>query len=131
MAGIKRKRQEEEEHDPEVEDPGNQDNRPLVVESDDEAEYYRQAVGEKPDEGMYSFSTEPSLYSLCFVVLYFCTILADKITFYIYFSPSPSRYVPCSQEEAKTCKALRRTLQEEETVLWQQRGKQTWFHVTS
>lgn len=89
MAGIKRKRQEEEEHDPEVEDPGNQDNRPLVVESDDEAEYYRQAVGEEPDEGMYSFNTEPSFYRLCFVVLYFYATLTDKSTFYIYFSPSP------------------------------------------
>ncbi|XP_064867000.1 suppressor of SWI4 1 homolog [Oncorhynchus nerka] len=45
MAGIKRKRQEEEEHDPEV--------TLKVVESDDEAEYYRQAVGEEPDEDMF------------------------------------------------------------------------------
>uniref|UniRef100_A0A8C7J602 Peter pan homolog n=1 Tax=Oncorhynchus kisutch TaxID=8019 RepID=A0A8C7J602_ONCKI len=97
MAGIKRKRQEEEEHDPEVEDPGNQDNRPTVVESDDAAEYYRQAVGEEPDEGMYSFSTEPSLYSLCFVVLYFCATLADKITFYIYFSPSHLDMFPAAK----------------------------------
>ncbi|XP_010899504.2 suppressor of SWI4 1 homolog [Esox lucius] len=53
LAGMKRKRPEEEEVDPEVEDPGNQDNRPPVVESDDEAEYYRQAVGEEPDEDMF------------------------------------------------------------------------------
>ena len=97
MAGIKRKRQEEEEHDPEVEDPGNQDNRPPVVESDDEAEYYRQAVGEEPDDGMYSFSTEPSLNSLCFVVLYFCATSADKITFYIYFSPSHLDMFPAAK----------------------------------
>ncbi|KAL0992904.1 hypothetical protein UPYG_G00100770 [Umbra pygmaea] len=53
LAGLKRKLQEDGENDPEVEDPGNQDNRPPVVESDDEAEYYRQAVGEEPDEDMF------------------------------------------------------------------------------
>lgn len=34
-----------------MEDPGEQDERAAPVESDDEAEYYRQAVGEEPDEG--------------------------------------------------------------------------------
>lgn len=51
LQGIKRKQAEAEE-DSEVEDPGVQDDRP-VVESDDEVEYYRQAVGEEPDEDMF------------------------------------------------------------------------------
>ncbi|XP_029292847.1 LOW QUALITY PROTEIN: suppressor of SWI4 1 homolog [Cottoperca gobio] len=54
LAGIKRKRAEEEaEVDSEVEDPGRQDDRPAPVESDDEVEYYRQAVGQEPDEDMF------------------------------------------------------------------------------
>lgn len=31
-----------------------QDDRPAAVESDDEVEYYRQAVGQEPDEGEYN-----------------------------------------------------------------------------
>lgn len=50
LEGIKRKRAEAEE-DSEVEDPGVQDDQAPDPESDDEAEYYRQAVGEEPDEG--------------------------------------------------------------------------------
>ncbi|XP_034567344.1 suppressor of SWI4 1 homolog [Notolabrus celidotus] len=53
LAGIKRKHVEAEEEDSEVEDPGRQDDRPAAVESDDEVEYYRQAVGEEPDEDMF------------------------------------------------------------------------------
>ncbi|KAM6957146.1 suppressor of SWI4 1 homolog [Aplochiton taeniatus] len=54
LAGIKRKHQEERESDSEVEDPGVQDDQAKPdVESDDEAEYYRQAVGEEPDEDMF------------------------------------------------------------------------------
>ncbi|XP_077590373.1 suppressor of SWI4 1 homolog [Stigmatopora nigra] len=53
LAGIKRKK-EENEQDSEVEDPGEQDARAAVkADSDDEAEYYRQAVGEEPDEDMF------------------------------------------------------------------------------
>lgn len=52
LEGIKRKRAEDEE-DSEVEDPGMQDDRPAAVESDDEVEYYRQAVGQEPDEDMF------------------------------------------------------------------------------
>ncbi|CAJ1075295.1 suppressor of SWI4 1 homolog [Xyrichtys novacula] len=52
LAGIKRKQAEAEE-DSEVEDPGVQDDRAAAVESDDEVEYYRQAVGEEPDEDMF------------------------------------------------------------------------------
>ncbi|KAM8845077.1 suppressor of SWI4 1 homolog [Spinachia spinachia] len=52
LEGIKRKQAEAEE-DSEVEDPGMQDNEVAVVESDDEVEYYRQAVGQEPDEDMF------------------------------------------------------------------------------
>lgn len=53
---MKRKRAEAEE-DSEVEDPGMQNDQAAAVESDDEVEYYRQAVGEEPDEGVYNEST--------------------------------------------------------------------------
>ncbi|XP_042248318.1 suppressor of SWI4 1 homolog [Thunnus maccoyii] len=53
LEGIKRKREAEAEEDSEVEDPGMQDDQANAVESDDEAEYYRQAVGEEPDEDMF------------------------------------------------------------------------------
>lgn len=49
---MKRKHDEEEE-DSEVEDPGMQEGQEAAVESDDEVEYYRQAVGQDPDEGEY------------------------------------------------------------------------------
>lgn len=52
MKGIKRKCTEAEE-DSEVEDPGVQDDQAAAAESDDEVEYYRQAVGEEPDEDMF------------------------------------------------------------------------------
>lgn len=52
MEGMKRKRAEAEE-DSEVEDPGMQNDQAAAAESDDEVEYYRQAVGEEPDEGEY------------------------------------------------------------------------------
>lgn len=51
---MKRKRAEAEEDD-EVEDPGMQNDQAAAVESDDEAEYYRQAVGEEPDEGINNY----------------------------------------------------------------------------
>ncbi len=55
MEGIKRKRQQEGQvSDDEVEDPGKPEGQ-APVESDDEAEYYRQAVGEEPDEGIVSY----------------------------------------------------------------------------
>lgn len=46
---MKRKRSGAEE-DSEVEDPGVQ-NEEAAADSDDEVEYYRQAVGAEPDEG--------------------------------------------------------------------------------
>lgn len=53
LEGIKRKRQQEGQvSDDEVEDPGKPEGQ-APVESDDEAEYYRQAVGEEPDEDMF------------------------------------------------------------------------------
>lgn len=56
LEGMKRKHAEAEE-DNEVEDPGMQNDQAAAVESDDEAEYYRQAVGEEPDEGVNNYST--------------------------------------------------------------------------
>uniref|UniRef100_A0A8C9YB26 Peter pan homolog n=1 Tax=Sander lucioperca TaxID=283035 RepID=A0A8C9YB26_SANLU len=54
LEGIKRKHAEAEaEEDSEVEDPGMQDGQTAAVESDDEVEYYRQAVGQEPDEDMF------------------------------------------------------------------------------
>lgn len=55
LEGIKRKRQKEGQvsDDDEVEDPGKQDEQEAAEESEDEAEYYRQAVGEEPDEDMF------------------------------------------------------------------------------
>ncbi|KAM7371805.1 hypothetical protein PAMP_009015 [Pampus punctatissimus] len=52
LEGIKRKHDEAEE-DSEVEDPGMQDDQTAAAESDDEVEYYRQAVGQEPDEDMF------------------------------------------------------------------------------
>ncbi|XP_027010955.2 suppressor of SWI4 1 homolog [Tachysurus fulvidraco] len=55
LDGMKRKWQQEgaASDDSEVEDPGMQDDQPEAEESEDEAEYYRQAVGEEPDEDMF------------------------------------------------------------------------------
>lgn len=56
MEGIKRKRQQEGQvSDDEVEDPGKPEGQAPAEESEDEAEYYRQAVGEEPDEGIVSY----------------------------------------------------------------------------
>lgn len=54
LEGMKKKRQQEgsASGDSEVEDPGMQENQSEAEESEDEAEYYRQAVGEEPDEGI-------------------------------------------------------------------------------
>ncbi|KAM9345634.1 suppressor of SWI4 1 homolog [Symphorus nematophorus] len=52
LEGIKRKHAEAED-DSEVEDPGMQQDQVAAAESDDEVEYYRQAVGEEPDEDMF------------------------------------------------------------------------------
>lgn len=54
-----------------MEDPGLQDGQKAAVESDDEAEYYRQAVGEEPDEGeLKEYKCLKQLYiQLDFVVI--------------------------------------------------------------
>uniref|UniRef100_A0A671SRS8 Suppressor of SWI4 1 homolog n=1 Tax=Sinocyclocheilus anshuiensis TaxID=1608454 RepID=A0A671SRS8_9TELE len=54
LDGINRKRQQEGQvSDDEVEDPGKPEDQAPAEESEDEAEYYRQAVGEEPDEDMF------------------------------------------------------------------------------
>ncbi|CAG5897931.1 unnamed protein product [Menidia menidia] len=52
LEGIKKKQAEAGE-DSDVEDPGMQDGQTAAVDSDDDAEYYRRAVGEEPDEDMF------------------------------------------------------------------------------
>ncbi|XP_056143885.1 suppressor of SWI4 1 homolog isoform X2 [Lampris incognitus] len=52
LEGIKRKR-EEAEKDNEIEDPGMQEEQAACNESEDEVEYYRQAVGKEPDADMF------------------------------------------------------------------------------
>lgn len=54
LEGMKRKRQQDgaASDDSEVEDPGMQEDQAEAEESEDEAEYYRQAVGQEPDEGI-------------------------------------------------------------------------------
>uniref|UniRef100_A0AAR2IZ52 Brix domain-containing protein n=1 Tax=Pygocentrus nattereri TaxID=42514 RepID=A0AAR2IZ52_PYGNA len=55
LEGMKKKRQQEGagSDDSEVEDPGMQEDQAAAEESEDEAEYYRQAVGQEPDEDMF------------------------------------------------------------------------------
>lgn len=61
-----------------MEDPGAQNNQPAAVESDDEVEYYRQAVGQEPDEGEYNCVINYQLLVLLFNLitdkhlLFFC-----------------------------------------------------------
>ncbi|KAL7826837.1 hypothetical protein AOLI_G00320460 [Acnodon oligacanthus] len=55
LEGMKKKRQQKGggSDDSEVEDPGVQEDQAAAEESEDEAEYYRQAVGQEPDEDMF------------------------------------------------------------------------------
>uniref|UniRef100_W5MKP2 Peter pan homolog n=1 Tax=Lepisosteus oculatus TaxID=7918 RepID=W5MKP2_LEPOC len=56
LEGIKKKQKQDKggDNDSEAEDPGVQDDQAAAAEeSDDEAEYYRQAVGVEPDEDMF------------------------------------------------------------------------------
>lgn len=78
LEGIKRKLAEAEE-DSEVEDPGAQNNQPAAVESDDEVEYYRQAVGQEPDEGEYNCVINYQLLVLLF------NLITDKHLFFFFF----------------------------------------------
>ncbi|KAF6727734.1 Suppressor of SWI4 1-like [Oryzias melastigma] len=61
LEGIKRKRSEAEE-DSEVEDPGMEEGQAADAESDDDKEYYRQAVGEEPDEDMFPRTKKRKLH---------------------------------------------------------------------
>ena len=53
---MKRKRHQDgaASDDSKVEDPGMQEDQAAAEESEDEAEYYRQAVCQEPDEGINS-----------------------------------------------------------------------------
>lgn len=51
LEGIKRKKQQTKEGDSDAEDPGMQEDQNADGPSDDDTDYYRQAVGEEPDEG--------------------------------------------------------------------------------
>ncbi|KAM9312038.1 suppressor of SWI4 1 homolog [Gastrophryne carolinensis] len=54
LAGIKRKQGDDNGEDSEVEDPGQSGEQdPANVSDDDDAEYYRQAVGEEPDKDLF------------------------------------------------------------------------------
>ncbi|XP_076866059.1 suppressor of SWI4 1 homolog [Brachyhypopomus gauderio] len=55
LEGMKKKKQSAEvtADEGDVEDPGMQEDQAGVEESEDEVEYYRQAVGEEPDEDMF------------------------------------------------------------------------------
>ncbi|KAG7460301.1 hypothetical protein MATL_G00220090 [Megalops atlanticus] len=55
LEGMKRQRRQQGDSDESgVEDPGKEEDQAAADESEDEAEYYRQAVGEEPDEDMFS-----------------------------------------------------------------------------
>lgn len=48
---MKKKKQQAQDDDSDVEDPGMQEDQNADAPSDDDTEYYRQEVGEEPDEG--------------------------------------------------------------------------------
>ncbi|KAG8441308.1 hypothetical protein GDO86_006877 [Hymenochirus boettgeri] len=59
LAGMKRKRGEEQDGDSEVEDPGAVNDQDAADRSeDDDAEYYRQEVGAEPDKDLFLHSTK-------------------------------------------------------------------------
>ncbi|OCT90382.1 hypothetical protein XELAEV_18018994mg [Xenopus laevis] len=59
LAGMKRKRGDEEGSDSEVEDPGTMGEQdPANQSEDDDAEYYRQEVGEEPDKDLFLHSNK-------------------------------------------------------------------------
>lgn len=63
---MKKKQQQEgaESDKSDVEDPGMLEDQAAVEESEDEAEYYRKAVGEEPDEGIYFLTVTRTFFSL-------------------------------------------------------------------
>uniref|UniRef100_A0A8D0DTF4 Peter pan homolog n=1 Tax=Salvator merianae TaxID=96440 RepID=A0A8D0DTF4_SALMN len=58
LEGIKRKKKQAEEGDSDAEDPGMQVDQNANELSDDDMEYYRQEVGEEPDEDLFPQSTK-------------------------------------------------------------------------
>lgn len=56
LAGMKRKTDQAVGGDSDAEDPGMQGQQNVEEPSDDDMEYYRQEVGEEPDEGQCLFS---------------------------------------------------------------------------
>ncbi|XP_053157938.1 suppressor of SWI4 1 homolog [Hemicordylus capensis] len=60
LEGIKRKKkkQQAEEGDSDAEDPGMQEDQKADEPSDDDTEYYRQEVGEEPDEDLFPQRTK-------------------------------------------------------------------------
>ncbi|CAI9536363.1 unnamed protein product [Staurois parvus] len=54
LSGMKRKKGEDDNEDSEVEDPGmSGEQNPADLSEDDDAEYYRQEVGEEPDQDLF------------------------------------------------------------------------------
>ncbi|CAI5795891.1 Brix domain-containing protein [Podarcis lilfordi] len=60
LEGIKRKKKQAEGSDSDAEDPGMQEDQKVDEPSDDDMEYYRQEVGEEPDEAL-CFSEGPDI----------------------------------------------------------------------
>ncbi|XP_042309551.1 suppressor of SWI4 1 homolog isoform X1 [Sceloporus undulatus] len=58
IEGIKRKKKEVEGNDSDAEDPGTQEDQNAEEQSDDDMEYYRQEVGEEPDEDLFPQSAK-------------------------------------------------------------------------
>ncbi|XP_033029593.1 suppressor of SWI4 1 homolog isoform X1 [Lacerta agilis] len=58
LEGIKRKKKQAEGSDSDAEDPGMQEDQKVDEPSDDDMEYYRQEVGEEPDEDLFPQSTK-------------------------------------------------------------------------
>ncbi|XP_044851267.1 suppressor of SWI4 1 homolog [Mauremys mutica] len=58
LAGIKRKQQQGEDGDSGAEDPGMPEDQDPANQSDDDAEYYRQEVGEEPDADLFPKSAK-------------------------------------------------------------------------
>uniref|UniRef100_A0A674I8D4 Peter pan homolog n=1 Tax=Terrapene triunguis TaxID=2587831 RepID=A0A674I8D4_9SAUR len=58
LAGIRRKQQQGEDGDSGAEDPGMPEDQDPANQSDDDAEYYRQEVGEEPDADLFPKSTK-------------------------------------------------------------------------
>ncbi|XP_067416736.1 suppressor of SWI4 1 homolog [Emydura macquarii macquarii] len=58
LAGIQRKQRQGEDGDSDAEDPGLPEDQDPADQSDDDVEYYRQAVGEEPDEDLFPHRTK-------------------------------------------------------------------------